>query len=135
LQLYGWVGDPSSWTGAPVPFGYGISHTAQNMKRAADSLAFTEGPDWYIGWDGADYTKGWDSLGQQNLDVYQKHSPAVYGPVHYRHSEGVNVAFYDGHVSYMKKQDVFIKADHEDHPSRPGMWVSDLPLYRRGNNP
>ncbi len=40
--------------------------------------------------------------------VYPAGSTVIYGPTIYRHSEGANVAFYDGHVSYMKKQEILI---------------------------
>ncbi|MGD0572089.1 MAG: prepilin-type N-terminal cleavage/methylation domain-containing protein [Sedimentisphaerales bacterium] len=126
---FGWVGSISSWTNNPVE----VCHISQNMKRPAEYLCFTEDPDWYVDWGGADYTKGWDSLGQQNLDIYQQQN--IYGPVHYRHSEGANVAFYDGHVSYMKKQNIFVQTDYNARPSQPGMWVANLPLYYQGGNP
>lgn len=116
----GSIADPSKW----YPLGTtSIGHTAQSVKRASEKLAFTESTDWWVAWAGADYVKGWDKLHQVNLQVYKDASPRVDGPVLYRHSEGANVAFYDGHISYMRKQDIFVIKDFDATPKRPGMWV------------
>ncbi len=40
----------ANWTTTPS-----IGHTAQSIKRASEKLAFTDGIDWWVGWDGADY--------------------------------------------------------------------------------
>ena len=42
------------------------------------------------------------------------------GPTLYRHNEGVNMAFYDGHMDYMKKDRVWNIDDWGG--GRPGMW-------------
>jgi prepilin-type N-terminal cleavage/methylation domain-containing protein/prepilin-type processing-associated H-X9-DG protein len=117
---YGSIADPSKWN----PVGTtSVGHTAQSVKRAPEKLAFTESTDWWVAWAGADYINGWDKLHQANLQVYKDASPRVDGPVLYRHSEGANVVFYDGHVSYMRKQDVFVIKDYTATPKQPGMWV------------
>ncbi len=109
-----------------------IGHEASAVRRAAEKLAFTEGPDWWVAWAGADYRAGWDTLGQKRIIDYRTLvAPPVYGPTFYRHSEGANVAFYDGHTAYLKKQEIFVIKDFEASCPSPGMWVSDLGLYRR----
>ena len=40
----------------------------------------------------------------------------------YRHSEGVNLLFYDGHVEWWRKEKVFVMEDWEVEPKRPGIW-------------
>ena len=55
--------------------------------------------------------------------MYKDADPRVDGPVLYRHSEGANVVFYDGHVSYMRKQEIFVTKDYDATPKQPGMWV------------
>ena len=118
VNQYGSVTNPSTWTVVPS-----IGHTAQSVKRASEKLAFTESTDWWVCWAGADYREGWDKLHQANLQVYKDATPRVDGPVLYRHSEGANIAFYDGHISYMSKQNIFVTTDYDATPKRPGMWV------------
>ena len=131
-----WVGTTSGYTKNPA------CHNAQSVKRASEKLAFTDGIDWWVAWDGADYRVGWDVYHQATILAYRGQDPtspappgskAVYGPTLYRHSEGANVAFYDGHVSYLKKQEIFITKDYDSHPKNPGMWVADMPLYCTGH--
>lgn len=114
-------------------------HKSQSLKNSAQKLAFVDGVDWWAGWAGANYENAWDKLGQASISDYRnpaKISPLVYGPTLYRHSEGANVAFYDGHVSYMNKKEVFIKADYypATGPKRPGMWVGDYSLWKKGGH-
>ncbi|MGA2322453.1 MAG: prepilin-type N-terminal cleavage/methylation domain-containing protein [Sedimentisphaerales bacterium] len=117
---YGSIANPSQW----YPVGTtSVGFTAQSVKRASEKLAFTESTDWWVCWAGANYVNGWDKLHQANLQDYKNADPRVDGPVLYRHSEGANVAFYDGHISYMRKQEVFVIADYTATPKRPGMWV------------
>ena len=67
---------------------------------------------------------------------------SCYGPTIYRHSEGANVGFYDGHVKYMKKGDIFVRDDYYDSGGavlkrpyqRPGMWVVDYLLYTKNHS-
>ena len=124
----GWlppVGPPGSWPYA--------GHRIQTIKQPAEKLAFVDGIDWWVTWSSADYENAWDILGQASIAIYRT-TPAVgfhgYGPTLYRHNEGANVAFYDGHVFWMRKQEIFIKEDYEATPKNYGMWVSDLAFYR-----
>jgi len=106
-------------------------HKIQAIQRPSEKIVFTEGIDWWVEWEGADFAKAWDVLGQARIDDYRtKITPPAWSVVAYRHSEGVNAAFYDGHVSYLKKQEMFIKKDYDANPKRPGIWVADMGLYR-----
>jgi prepilin-type N-terminal cleavage/methylation domain-containing protein/prepilin-type processing-associated H-X9-DG protein len=127
------ITNPVNWTTQPT-----IGHMSQSIKRPSEKLAFTDSIDWWVAWDGADYRVGWDVYHQATIAAYRQQDPsvtpppkskAVYGPVLYRHSEGANVAFYDGHVSYMKKQEIFITTDYDAHPKNPGIWVANRGLY------
>jgi prepilin-type N-terminal cleavage/methylation domain-containing protein/prepilin-type processing-associated H-X9-DG protein len=124
VRQYQSITTPAYWMTRPS-----IGHRSQSVKRASEKLCFTESVDWWVSWDGADYRRVWDKLHQASIPDYQ--SIGVYGPVFYRHSDGLNAAFYDGHVSYLKKQEAFIIKDY-DLPSKqqnPGIWVSDMGLY------
>jgi prepilin-type N-terminal cleavage/methylation domain-containing protein/prepilin-type processing-associated H-X9-DG protein len=132
IQPYGSVTSATSWSTSSREIG----HSAQSIKRASEKLCFTEGPDWWLGWDHADYVNGWDVLHYATLNDYKNMVPPLPsrcdGPTFYGHNEGTNVVFYDGHVTYMKKQDVFIKRDYDARPPNPGMWVADMGLYMTG---
>ena len=51
------------------------------------------------------------------------------GPTLYRHGEGANLAFYDGHAERLPKQKVWIAANYNRSPKQPGMWVARLDVW------
>ena len=100
---------------------YGIGyagHKNTTVPGPANELIFTESNDWWAWWWGANYEDGWDVLGQDTIMPYK--DVGTDGPTLYRHSEGVNLAFYDGHTEYMKKEKVFIREAWDS--GNPGMW-------------
>lgn len=100
---------------------YGIGyagHKNTTVPGPANELVFTESNDWWAWWWGANYEDGWDVLGQDTITPYK--DVGTDGPTLYRHSEGVNLAFYDGHTEYMKKEKVFIREAWDS--GNPGMW-------------
>jgi prepilin-type processing-associated H-X9-DG protein len=109
------------------------AHKAQSIKNPSEKLAFTDTVDWWVSWEGADYKNIWDVIGEITVWEYQ-HLPAPNGPiwtaVMYRHNEGANVAFYDGHVTWMRKQEVWNDKNYFGQPKNPGMWAVDYGLYR-----
>jgi len=127
LKKYGWFDPISNWTTPPV-----AGHKVQSITRPAEKLAFIDSVDWWVGWEGANYETCWDVLHEATIGKYQ--DAGCYGPTIYRHNpEGVNVAFYDGHVSYLRKKEVYIKEDYCKHP---GMWVVNCGIYViKGNRP
>lgn len=42
----------------------------------------------------------------------------------YRHNEGANIAFYDGHAERIRKEKVWIQENWSSNPKMPGMWVA-----------
>lgn len=108
-------------------------HKNDSISRPAEKLAFVDSVDWWVGWPSADFENGWDILGQANILTY-KHAEDhgcprnFHGPTIYRHDEGVNIGFYDGHVGYLKKEEVFIKDDFNAH-KRSMWWVKRCPPY------
>ena len=100
-------------------FGIGYAgHRNTTVPRPAGELIFTESHDWWLWWWGANYEDGWDVLGQDTITPYKQ--VGCDGPTLYRHSEGVNIAFYDGHTAYMKKDKVWSKYAWD--MGAPGMW-------------
>jgi prepilin-type processing-associated H-X9-DG protein len=100
-----------------------IGHKRTAIPRASEKIVFTDSSDWWCTWDGADYVQGWDVVGHGSWTEYA--AVGIYGPVLYRHNEGANVCFYDGHVDHMAKEKVYIdKASGGDPPDDDGtgMW-------------
>ena len=121
-----------SWAPTPLPSYdgyYSVGHKVQTVRHPDEKLAFIDSIDWWVGWEGADYRKKWDQLGQGTITQYKTAPDQVWGPTIYRHNEGANIAFYDGHAAYMKKQEVFVVEDYTAIPKKPGIWVVDLQIY------
>lgn len=106
-------------------------YKVKDIQISSERLAFADTIDWWISWDAADYSRGWDILGQANIAAYKDSPYNLHGPTIYRHREGADLVFYDGHVEYMKKEDVFIKEDYDASPKRPGMWSTVLLTYKK----
>jgi prepilin-type N-terminal cleavage/methylation domain-containing protein/prepilin-type processing-associated H-X9-DG protein len=100
-------------------FGIGYAgHKITTVPSPAQRLIFTEGNDWWLIWKGANYVIGWDVLRHDTIMPYK--DVGCEGPTLYRHAEGVNMAFYDGHVEYRKKDTVWNQEDWDR--GFPGMW-------------
>jgi len=93
-------------------------HKNTTVLNPSGELIFTESNDWWAWWKGANYINGWDVLHQDTIMPYKR--VGCDGPTLYRHSDGVNLAFYDGHMEYRKKEKVYNLQDYQD--GRPGMW-------------
>ncbi len=110
-----------------------IGHKRTAVKRAAEKINFAESVDWWATWQkGANYEIGWDILGQVPAhppwQPNYKDNADVYGPVIYRHNEGANFAFYDGHVEYLPKEKVYIEEEGVSPlKDATGMWYVSQP--------
>ncbi len=120
LKQYGWFSNTSDYAINPA------GNLTHKIKQAGEKLAFIDSVDWWVHWGSADYKKGWDKLGQANIYTYK--AVGIHGPTLYRHNEGANIAFYDGHTAWLRKEKIYIE---EDYPKNPGMWVADIALYRK----
>jgi len=107
-----------------------IGHKRTAVKNASKKINFVDSSDWWatcFGYNGANYEVAWDLAGQ--VPAHSCIGPSysdigIYGPVLYRHNEGANLAFYDGHVKYLPKQQAYIEQEGDDPPERDatGMW-------------
>ena len=114
------------------PFRYaGQKNTS--VGSPASELFFTESNDWWLHWKGANYEKGWDVLGHDTIMPYK--NVGCDGPILYRHGEGVNIAFYDGHVEYMKKDKVWSQDDWDRGIARHVVRLQEVPADRRREGP
>ena len=93
-------------------------HKDVTVQNPSGELIFTASNDWWLWWKGADYVTGWDVLGQDTITPYK--DVGCDGPVLYRHNEGTNLAFYDGHVEYQKKEEVWSQEAWDSGGA--GMW-------------
>ena len=134
---------PYSWSG-PLALSY-MGYRVDNVPAPSTKLVFIDSIDWWVTWGcrAADPALAWDRHGQMSIGEYRGQGrgagiTSCYGPTIYRHNEGANITFYDGHVQYMKKQQIFVKSDYYDSSSgrvlsrpyqRPGMWVVDFMMY------
>lgn len=108
-----WYTSGTNWMTIPY-----VGHKNTSVIAPASELFFTESNDWWLHWRGANYTIGWDVLGHDTIMPYK--NVGCDGPVLYRHAEGVNIAFFDGHVEHMKKDRVWNEDAWTNGAS--GMW-------------
>ncbi len=98
-------------------------HKLSAIRAPSEKMIFHDGHDWWSQWKGANYVKGWDQLGMKgSVQAYK--NAGCGGPTLYRHSEGADLAFYDGHAERRHKQQVWIEANYNANPKIPGMWVA-----------
>lgn len=108
-----WYTPGTNWM--TMPF---VGQRNTSVVSPGSELFFSEGNDWWLHWKGANYQIGWDVLGHDTIMPYK--NVGCDGPVLYRHAEGVNLAFYDGHTEYMKKDRVYSQDDWDNGIG--GMW-------------
>ena len=116
--------------GTPSDRQWLIGHKRTAIPRASEKINFVDSTDWWATWYGANYVKGWDIVGHGNWEKYD--AAGIWGPTLYRHNEGANIAFYDGHVEHMAKEKVFIDTDEDpsnatDEKDATGMWYVTWP--------
>jgi prepilin-type N-terminal cleavage/methylation domain-containing protein/prepilin-type processing-associated H-X9-DG protein len=112
-----WVAGSGGWKIDRKP-GNSAGHRTDAVNHPGEKLAFTDSTDWWVSWAGANYAQVWDLWGQRQIKFYK--DKGINGPVIYRHTEGANLVFYDGHTEYRKKQEIFIQADFDARS--PSMW-------------
>ncbi len=119
------------------PAGYypkDAGHKADRISQPSSKVAFIDSVDWWCIWGAADYSAvehtgklGWDKLGQAKIQTYKDNG--YHGPTMFRHSEGANCGFYDGHIKYMKKQKIYVIEERQATPRKTGMWVANTDIY------
>ena len=112
-------------SGNPNPIG----HKAAQITSPAMKLAFADSVDFWLDWGGADYRSGWDILGQANIQAYK--DKGVHGPTIYRHNDGANILFFDGHSERYVKEELFVIEDWEASPKKPGKWSGYMSTYSK----
>jgi prepilin-type N-terminal cleavage/methylation domain-containing protein/prepilin-type processing-associated H-X9-DG protein len=99
MNANGLYGDGRTWYRFPG----GLAHCLKTSQvvRPSDKLFFIDGQWFATGYLGSDYRRMWDGIGDK-MDALE------WDRTSYRHSEGANILFYDGHVKRMPKQEIYI---------------------------
>jgi prepilin-type processing-associated H-X9-DG protein/prepilin-type N-terminal cleavage/methylation domain-containing protein len=114
---------PISWSGN-VPNGIQAARIKLSQaKRSGEKVMFIDAGDLWVMESGANYKIYWDKYGT-NLQSYR--DAGQWDPVFYRHNNGANIAFFDGHVEYRKKEDVFyftpVTSSYPDKDRNHALW-------------
>jgi len=102
------------------------------IKRPAGKILFTDAinpgasyVDWQGGYQG-NYVNQWDVHGEIfGWEGYAHEGPQGDAPA-YRHNDGANIAFCDGHVEYRKKNEMFYFTDG----NRPNAAATNVDVAR-----
>lgn len=78
------------------------------VSKPSSIIQMSEGTDWHFDSRNADYNTRWDVYGQYRL-----------WQVAYRHQEGCQSLFFDGHVEYRVKEDMWFNGDQQQ---RNALW-------------
>jgi prepilin-type N-terminal cleavage/methylation domain-containing protein/prepilin-type processing-associated H-X9-DG protein len=131
----GHIGDPGRTRTLSQAFNAGLFVQLSAIPRSAEKMQLTDGNWFYLDGPWMDNTSPATSGSGPAADpatsspadwrtkwnVFNDREPNGSNPpitVSYRHKEGANVLFYDGHVSWMRKQDI-----HTDDPKiNARMW-------------
>ncbi len=112
---------PLGWSGA-IPEGDQAARIkATQVRRPSEKLMFIDSGDIWVLKHGANYKGYWD-IGRHNLQWYRNNG--MWEPTFYRHFEGANIAFFDGHAEYRKKEKVYhyLSGNWSDHKKNNRLW-------------
>ena len=120
---------PSDGRGWSIASSSHAGHKLSAIQEPSAKLIFHDGHDWWSQWKGADFVSGWNRLRMKgSVQAYK--DAGCGGPTLYRHAEGANLAFYDGHAERRPKEKVWVAKDYLANPKRPGMWVAVVEVWR-----
>ena len=88
------------------------------VKSPSSKIFFMDG-QWFVVYrDGAEYKRVWDVHGDR-MGAWE------WDAASYRHNEGANIAFYDGHVEHWPKEEVCPYRDNlfEQYQVRNRIWM------------
>lgn len=86
----------------------GLMFHSNKVASPGKKIQMIEGTDWHLDSGQANYQARWDVYGQFRL-----------WQVAYRHDEGAQMLFFDGHVEHRYKADVYFDGDTD---SRDDLW-------------
>lgn len=89
------------------------NYRQSSIKRPANKFMFLDAQSWWLTKPGADYVAFWDVF-EESVKGENDGGYPWSGNTLYRHYGGCNIAFFDGHVEYRKKEDVYYYANGPD---------------------
>jgi len=96
--------DPAGWVGDIPLSDWSCRYRVNTLRNTANKIMFVDAGDWSVYMSGANYRVYWDRYGQ---DIVKYRDNNMWYPAYFRHKEGANVAYFDGHVEYEKKDTLF----------------------------
>lgn len=96
--------NPAGWSGSIPLSDWSCRYRINDLKMSPNKIMFVDAGDWAVFMSGANYQIYWDRFGQNIVKYRDK---GMWYPAYFRHNEGTNVAYFDGHVEYRKKQFLF----------------------------
>ena len=87
------------------------------VVKPAEKIHFMDG-QWFVVYIcGAEYKRVWDVYGDR-MGAWE------WDAASYRHDEGANIAFYDGHVEYWPKEEIcpYLPKRSETLKARNAIW-------------
>ena len=99
------------------------------IKRPAAKILFTDAKDPAVTYanDKGNYVNHWDEHGEiVNWELQDPSGPEHGAEPMYRHSEGANVAFCDGHAEYLRKTEMFYFTDG----NKPNLAATNVDVTR-----
>ncbi len=83
-------------------FPRGLAHCLKisQVVKPDEKIFFMDGQWFAVCREGADYKRIWDEYGDK-MGAWEWNTAS------YRHDEGANILFYDGHVKWMPKQEIY----------------------------
>jgi prepilin-type N-terminal cleavage/methylation domain-containing protein/prepilin-type processing-associated H-X9-DG protein len=100
-----------------------VGYKVTTVRNPAGTLNFIDAVDFWVDINGAHYVYVWDEIGDLP-DTSAWPDVISDDAAFYRHNEGANIGFYDGHAQWMKKQDAFDREGYNAKPAWMGMWTA-----------
>lgn len=100
--------NPVNWAGDVPASDWACRFRADQIRSSAEKIMFTDAGALWVRKSGANYKAYWDKFGQ---DIIKYRDLGMWDPVYYRHKEGTNLAYFDCHVGYEKKEKLFYYND------------------------
>ena len=102
----GYIGDQAHTRTLSQAFNAGLYVKLSQVKNSAEKMQAVDGNWFYLDGPTANTPADW----RTKWNIYGDREPNGSNPpimVEYRHKQGANVLFYDGHVTWMDKRDIF----------------------------
>jgi prepilin-type N-terminal cleavage/methylation domain-containing protein/prepilin-type processing-associated H-X9-DG protein len=128
----------SDWRPWTLPYRI-VGYKATTVTRPAETLNFVDSITHDVDFNGAHYKGTWDRVKDLPDPTHHPDPKTQFGSAYYRHNEGANVGFYDGHAECLKKTVIFDIYGYYAEPARTGMWTASGTMipgwFRRWTDP